>query len=109
MAKLLQITFRNSNGSSEAAKQAAWERAHQIAAWPGIIWKIWIADPTQALYGGIYLFADEASVTAYLEGPVVASMKALPGSSEFVAHVFDINDALTAVTRGPLPASQSEA
>jgi len=108
MTQLLQITFRNANGTSEAAQKAAWERAHQIAAWPGLIWKIWIADPVQARYGGIYLFADEASATAYLNGPVVESMKALPGATEFAAHRFEINKELTAITRGPLPLSQAE-
>ena len=103
MAKILHITFRNPNGGSEVAQQAAQQRAQQIAAWPGILWKIWIADPSQSLYGGIYCFEDEASATAYLNGPVVEGMQAVPGVSDFQAQLFDINNALTAIDRGPVP------
>ncbi|NEQ47331.1 MAG: YdhR family protein [Leptolyngbya sp. SIOISBB] len=102
MSKILQITFRNPNGGSEAAQKAAWERAHKIAAWPGLVWKIWIAEPAEAIYGGIYLFEDETSANEYLQGSVVASMKALPGMTDFATQLFDINHPLTTVTHGPL-------
>jgi hypothetical protein len=108
MAKLVQITFRNPNGASEAAQKAAWERAHQIAEWPGLQWKIWIAEPSQLLYGGIYLFEDENSAIAYLKSPIVDSIQALPGVSDFAAHLFDINSPLTAVTRGPLTTDSTD-
>ncbi|WP_204138182.1 YdhR family protein [Halomicronema sp. CCY15110] len=102
MSKILQITFRNPNGRSEPAQKAAWERAHQIAVWPGLVWKVWIANPSEAIYGGIYLFADEASATAYLQGPVVAAMRSLAGVTDFSAQLFEVNKSLSAVTRGPL-------
>lgn len=108
MAKLLNITFRNSNGTSEAAQKAAWERAHQIAEWPGLLWKIWIADSAQAIYGGIYCFADEASAIAYINGPIAESIRAIPGVSDFEAQLFEINEPLTAVTRGPVPPASSQ-
>lgn len=102
MTKLLKITFHNPNGTSETAQRAAWERAEQIAVWPGLIWKIWIADPESALYGGIYLFRDEGSARAYLEGPVVASIRAIPDVSQFEAQLFEVASDLSAVTHGPL-------
>ncbi|MDA0268741.1 MAG: YdhR family protein [Cyanobacteria bacterium] len=108
MVKLLQITFRNPQASSEAAQQAAWERAHSIAAWPGLVWKIWIATPADAIYGGIYLFEDEHSANAYLNSPIADSIRAIPGISDFEAQLFDINNPLTAVTRGPLTSMQTE-
>lgn len=107
MNKLLQITFRNPNGRSEAAQQAAWERAQQIAEVPGLIWKIWIADPAESIYGGLYLFADEASAIAYLQGPIAANIRAIAGVTDFNSQLFDINPFLTAVTRGPLLPCQS--
>ncbi|WP_052288621.1 YdhR family protein [Leptolyngbya iicbica] len=105
MSKILQITFRNPNGGSEAAQKAAWERAHQIAAWPGLLWKVWIAQPSEAVYGGLYLFVDEASAQAYLQGPVVAGMRSLPGMSDFSAQLFEVNEPLSAITRGPVQSS----
>lgn len=103
MVKLLQLTFRNADGGSEMARKAAWERAHRIAEWPGLIWKIWIAEPSQALYGGIYVFEDEASAIAYSHGPIVESIRAIPGVSDFNVQLFEVNGELTAVTRGPVP------
>jgi hypothetical protein len=102
MSQILQITFRNPNGRSEAAQKAAWERAHQIAAWPGLVWKVWIAQPAAAIYGGVYLFEDESSAQAYLNGPVVASMRSLPGVTDFSAQLFEVNEPLSAITRGPV-------
>jgi hypothetical protein len=102
MTKLLKITFHNPNGTSEAAQKAAWERAEQIAVWPGLIWKIWIADPELALYGGIYLFRDEASASAYLDGPVVASIRTIPGVSQFETQLFDVANDLSVLTHGPI-------
>ena len=109
MSQILQITFRNPNGRSEAAQKAAWERAHQIAAWPGLVWKVWIAQPTAAIYGGIYLFQDTASAEAYLQGPVVASMRSLPGMIDFSAQLFEVNEPLSAITHGPLGTTSPEA
>ncbi len=102
MPKILYITFRNSQGTSAAAQQAAWERAHQIAVWPGLIWKIWIADAAQSLYGGVYLFEDEASATAYINGAIADAIRSLPGVAEFQTQLLDVNPSLTAITRGPL-------
>jgi hypothetical protein len=102
MSKLLKITFQAPNGPSEAAQKAAWERAHQIAVWPGLIWKIWITETSQSLYGGIYLFSDEASALAYLDSPIADSIRAIPGLSKFETQLFDVNPELSAVTRGPV-------
>ena len=102
MPTLLKVTFHAPNGTSEAAKKAAWERAHKIAVWPGLLWKIWIADTAQLIFGGIYLFADEASAKAYLDGPIGQSIRAIPGISDFDAQLFEVEEALSALTRGPL-------
>ena len=39
---------------------------------------------------------------SYLEGPIVAALKASPIISNISAKVFDVLDGLTAITRGPL-------
>jgi len=51
--------------------------------------------------GGIYLFDDEASLKAYLAGPVVAQMKSNPALRNITVKQFGVIDELTAVTRGP--------
>lgn len=100
--KLVQITFRNLQGQTKAAQKSAWERAHQIADWPGLIWKIWIYNQEAQLAGGVYLFVDKSSAQAYLKGPIAASLSAAPGVADMVTNLFDVDEARTATTRGPL-------
>ncbi|HEY9877636.1 MAG TPA: YdhR family protein [Leptolyngbyaceae cyanobacterium] len=100
--KLLQITFRNPQGQTEAAQKAAWERAHQIAALPGLVWKIWIYSQEAQLAGGVYLFTDADSAQAYLNSSIVAALSAAPGVEGMTTTLFDVDEARTLVTRGPL-------
>jgi hypothetical protein len=104
MPTLLKITFLNPNGTSETSQKKAWERSQQIAVFPGLIWKIWIAEVEQSLYGGIYLFEDESSAQEYLNSSIVQSIKSIPGASNFEAQCFEVNDRLSRVTRGPISA-----
>ena len=74
--------------------------AASISTEPGLLWKIWTENATDQTAGGIYLFADEASAHAYanmhtkrLESFGVTGIRAL---------FFDVNEPLTATTRGPV-------
>ena len=51
---------------------------------------------------GIYLFEDELSLSAYLEGPLAAAVMAHPALSELNAKVFDSIEEITRITRGPI-------
>lgn len=70
----------------------------QIAAVAGLRWKIWIMNEA----GGIMLFDDEASLEAYLDGPIVAQIVSHPALSDFSVKQFDVMEAETAITRGPV-------
>ena len=100
MPVLLQVDFPFQGPFGAAAAQAMRELAESIAREPGLLWKIWTENATDRTAGGIYLFADEDSARAYcdmhttrLESFGVTGIRAL---------FFDVNDALTATTRGPL-------
>jgi hypothetical protein len=69
-AKLVQINFDYQPPDAIAAQQAAWERAHEIAQVPGLIWKIWIHNAATLEAGGIYLLQDAASAQAYESNPL---------------------------------------
>ena len=81
MPHLLQINYKFSvsRGEFESGFDAV---ASQIAQVPGLRWKIWLLNEAESRGGGIYLFDDEASARAYLEGPIVTAMKSLPVLSE---------------------------
>ena len=98
--KLLQLNFRF-NVSGAEYEQAVFPLASEFAALPGLRWKIWMINEAEQEAGGIYLFDDEASVKAYLEGPLVAQVTSHPALSDFSVKQFDVMEDLTAITRGP--------
>ena len=77
MPHLLQINYRFS--VSRAEFESGFDAiASEIAQVPGLRWKIWLLDEAESRGGGIYLFDNEESVRAYLEGPIVAAAEILP-------------------------------
>ena len=52
--------------------------------------------------GGIYLFRDEPSANAYLNGEIVMGLKKQPTLMDISAKLFDIEESLTHKTHGPI-------
>lgn len=98
--KILQINFKFSVSQAEL-EQAFAPAAQSVADTPGLRWKIWLVNADHEA-GGIHLFDDEASLRAYLNGPIVASVGSNPALSDVSVKVFDTIDALTLITRGPI-------
>ena len=74
--------------------------AHSIPKEPGFFWKTWTEDARTQQAGGIYLFEDEATAKAYLQMHT-ERLKGF-GIAQVNAKVFDVNEPLSAITRGPL-------
>lgn len=103
--KILQITC-NYHGATGAELQAAWlPGAEPISTTPGLQWKIWLLSEERSEAGGIYLFDGESSLQDYLTGPIVTSMQHEPSLTNVVVKTFNVMEAPTAITRGPLRAS----
>jgi hypothetical protein len=70
----------------------------------GLLWKIWLMNEAEKSAGGIYLFKDEASAKAYVNGPIIAGAKTCPLCSAYDAEikVWDILLEHTKITRGPV-------
>ena len=68
----------------------------------GLKWKIWLFNESDNSGGGIYLFEDQASVDAYLEGDIVKMIKNSPALSNVEIKVFDFIPELTKISRGPI-------
>jgi hypothetical protein len=99
--QILQIVFKYGVSAAEY-QQAVSPMGDDIAAVPGLRWKIWIINEVESESGGIFLFDDEAAVQAFLEGPVAARVTTHPAVSDFSVKQFDVMEAETAVTRGPI-------
>ncbi|TET47745.1 hypothetical protein E3J62_00680 [candidate division TA06 bacterium] len=100
-AKLMQLNFKFSVSKDEY-EQAVSPLAEKFAAVEGLRWKIWMMNEADGEAGGIYLFNDEASLKAFLEGPLVAQVTSHPALSDFSVKQFDTMEKLTAITRGPV-------
>src|SRR5260370_33490165 len=95
--KLLQMNylFPGPWGEEMAAEYS--DLAHRIADVPGLICKVWTENREAEEAGGIYLFADEASLDSYLAGEIermkAACIKGLR------ARKFDVDEALKPITK----------
>ncbi len=103
---IVQINYRRPDmPKAEWNARYTDETAAPFVSLPGLQWKIWLDDPSDAqLSGGIYLFADRASAEAYVAGPIVARMKANTALQALQIRVFDVRQNMSEITRAPLPA-----
>jgi hypothetical protein len=73
-----------------------------LAGVAGLMWKVWILNAESQEAGGIYLFDSKASADAFLNGPLIAQIKALPAIRDISVKQFEVMKGVTAVTRGPV-------
>ena len=98
--EILIVTF-SLNGISDAEfRKQCDEIAPAFAAVPGLLSKVWLADPANGVYGGVYTFRDTAAADAYLGSDLMAKVAANPAFVDVTARRFDVLAAPTAVTRG---------
>ena len=76
------------------------EVAPAFAAVPGLASKVWLADRTNGVYGGVYTFENGASVDAFMGSELFAQVGAIPGLTGISVRRFGVLSAPTAVTRG---------
>lgn len=93
---------------SQAELETAFSHAvGAIAPFPGLTWKIWIVNDETKEAGGLYCFASETALTAYINSPIVAALKANPLVKNVGIKAFGAIASLTAQTRGPIPVLQT--
>lgn len=74
---------------------------------PGLKWKIWLQNPSAQEAGGIYLFDSQASLDAYLNGPLVARLRGLTAIRNLSIKQFEVMPEATALTHGPVKAADT--
>ena len=98
---VLQVNFKLNVSPAEYEK-AVTPMADPIAAADGLRWKIWIVNEEQREAGGIYLFDDESSCSAFVAGPLGSALKSAPFLRDLSVKQFDVLSDVTEVTRGPV-------
>ena len=98
---ILQINHKISSSRSEYTELVN-PLAEPIAAVDGLLWKIWLINEADHEAGGIYLFENQASAQAFMNSQTVADFVAHPMISDVSAKLFEPDEQLSHVTRGPL-------
>jgi hypothetical protein len=79
------------------------EAATIIASVEGLIWKIWVMQEEEFEMGGLYLFANREAAEAYLNHPLVQTVRSNPAVVSTQSELWDVESSLSAITRAPLP------
>jgi hypothetical protein len=100
---VLTITFRLDG--MEPVEFAALNNqvATQYGDTPGLISKIFLADPEDDhAYGGVYLWHTRADAEAYLQGELVAVLLNSPQFADVQSCIYQVLPEPTLITGGPI-------
>jgi hypothetical protein len=104
--KLLQVNYRRQRGQDDSEQsEHLLGAAERIAGLPGLQWKIWIYDDGWGAAGGVYLFDSEEHARRWGDEMMPVSLGRLAGVSDIEARYFDVDEQLSAITRGPVGAT----
>ena len=98
----MHVDFAFAGPWGPALTEACRELAADIAAEPGLRWKLWGEDPAGGHASGEYLFDSREHAQRYLDKH--RARLAAFGVTNLHARLFDVNAALSTATRAPLSA-----
>ena len=102
--EILVINFSLEGMTESEYRELCDEVAPAFAAVPGLVSKVWLADRTEGLYGGVYTFENGAAVDAHLASEL-GQVAAIPGLVDVSVRRFEVLSEPTAITRGLVPAT----
>ena len=79
--------------------------ASTFAAVPGLLSKVWLADPETNTYGGVYLWKDREALDAYKQSELFQMVATHPNLENVTSKEFGILEGPTEVTRGLVAAA----
>ena len=80
----------------------SYDAAKKIASVDGLIWKMWRGERERREAGGVYLVTSRASAVAYLNHPIIEAFCSNPAVVSTDCQIWEVEDSLSALTRGPL-------
>ena len=101
---IVQINYRRPDmPKAEWDARYSDETAKPFLSVDGLQWKIWLDGEEDKLSGGIYCFADRAAAQAYVDGPIVARIKANTALADLQIRTFDVRARQSEITHAPVP------
>jgi Putative mono-oxygenase ydhR len=101
--KLLIVRYTRQLGNEDPEQTHRFLAAvEKIAVLRGLLWKIWGYDDSEQVAESIYLFDTGDHARAWGDGPMRPALASHPGISDIEVGYYDVDEQLSAVTRGPL-------
>ena len=94
------VNFNLRNTTPSDFEKLCNDLAPQFAALPGLISKVWLADPASNTFGGVYTWQDQASFEAYTRTELFNTVKSHPNLANLTLRTFDVLEEPTRKTRG---------
>lgn len=73
--------------------------ADVFAQMPGLISKVWLADPATNTYGGVYTWLDRAAMETYLQSDIFKAVAANPNLAHITSRDFGVLEGPSRITR----------
>jgi quinol monooxygenase YgiN len=94
------VNFNLKDISEEDYRRHCEAIASAFANLPGLVSKIWLADPDTNTYGGVYVWQDLQAMEGYAETDLYKGMLANPHFDDITVRDFAVLENPTRVTRG---------
>jgi hypothetical protein len=72
--------------------------AEAIAQVPGLIRKTWMADFDNGVFASVYVWADKASMDAFMASPAIAKVAAEPFLKDLSITTIPVHEAASSIT-----------
>lgn len=97
-----KIKVLQSNADFKIPADQLMKAAGPISEVPGLMWKVWIYDEATNHGGGWYMFETAEDLQAYLDSDIMKAFKANPMVTNLSIKIFDVEEAPSLITRGPI-------
>lgn len=97
----IQIVNFNLSGPTDAEFRGICDQiAPAFAEVPGLISKVWLADPETNTYGGVYAWVDRTAMEAFARSELFQSVTSNPALTNLTSRDFAVMEGPSRVTRG---------
>ena len=93
------VTYRLADISDPEFNEADREFADAMATMPGLLAKVWLKDPDENVYGGVYLWQDRPACQNFLAGELWGEVLKDESAMDLTSHDYTVNDEMTKVTQ----------
>src|SRR5262249_13644026 len=93
------VTYRLDEIGDPEFNEANREFADAMAAVPGLLAKVWLKDPDDGTYGGVYLWEDRQACQDFLGNELWGEGKKDGSVVDLASRDFAVNDEMTKITQ----------